>query len=210
MLTKQTICLVSKSDIQYANQANRMSDLPVVSKLDVRYANHKFVRICLCKLVFSTTECAQMVITCYTRCQGFTLTRAVPYGSKARSPRTGRVTGSESRRQSELRRTAIFFELKLRTWTNYFSKSNSNKNLELFEHERRTRTRSTQLWSKARNSWGGPLFADRLKAQDKIHIRDLHMLICTGQKPSLAWAGLAHGPGQYGLWGEAGQRQDRR
>ena len=140
MLTKQTICLVSKSDIQYANQANRMSDLLVVSKLDVRYANHKFVRICLCNLVFSTNECAQMVITCYTRCQGFTLTRAFPYGSKARSPRTGWVTESESRRQSALRQNFS------RTSNKLFFK------IEL-EHKPRnfwTRTRSTHLWSKAK------------------------------------------------------------
>ena len=135
-----------------------------------------------------------------SRYQGFTLTRIKSpgsYGSKARSPRTGRVTGSENRRQSALLRTEIFLEL--RTWTNYFSKSNSNKNLEVFKHERRTRTRSTQLWSKAKNSWAGPLFADRLKARDKIHIRDshrCHRLIYTGQKPVLARPGLAHGPGR--------------
>ena len=35
--------IVSKSDIRYANQANRMSDLPVVSKSNVRYANYQFV-----------------------------------------------------------------------------------------------------------------------------------------------------------------------
>ena len=42
--------------------------------------------------------------------------------------------------QPDLGRTEIFFELELELKQNYFSISNSNKNLELFELERRTRT----------------------------------------------------------------------